>query len=162
MPVQRRNGRGRGAPIPFGKAVERSETVDAQRMLRSVGLKSTGPRARVLEALLRAEEPLSHRELVQNPACRGLDRVSVYRALRAFVEKGLAYRLVAEDRVGRFVASSRVRSHPRHPHFLCRRCGKLECLTRIRMPTLTPRRIAHRVERQSWVLEGVCRACLSE
>jgi len=142
--------------------VERSEKSDSQRMLRSVGLKSTRPRARVLEALLKAEEPLSHRELMQEPGCRGLDRVSVYRALRAFVEKGLAYRLVTEDRVGRFVASSRARSHPRHPHFLCRRCGKLECLTRIRMPTLTPRRIGHRVEKQSWLLEGVCTACLSE
>ena len=146
MPAERPNARGGAVPIPFGKAVERSVTGDAQRWLRSVGFKSIGPRAWAIEALLRTEEPPSHRQFVQDPACRGFDGVSVY---RAFVEKGSAHRLVAKDRVGRFAASSRVRSHPRHSHSHCRLCVKLERPTWIQMPTLALCRIGLQVERQS-------------
>ena len=87
MLAERPNARCGAVPIPFGNVVERSMTGDAQRLLRSVGFQSIGPRAWAIEVLLRTEEPPSHRQFVQDPAARGLDGVSVY---RAFVEKGSA------------------------------------------------------------------------
>ena len=133
----------------------------AARILRKAGLKATGVRIAILEILLEAPEPLAHRDVLKRAGRQGLDRVSAYRSLQAFVEKGIAHRLVTEDRVGRFALSGGNRSHPLHPHFLCRSCGKVECLTRIRMPAVTRGKLGHRIEEQFWYLRGVCSQCLA-
>ena len=133
----------------------------AAQILRKAGLKATAVRMEILEILLNAPEPLAHREVLKRAGRKGPDRVSVYRALQAFVEKGIAHRLVTEDRVGRFALSVANRTHPFHPHFLCRSCGKVECMTRIRMPALTGGKIGHRIEEHYWYMRGICPTCLA-
>lgn len=130
------------------------------QILRKAGLKATGLRIEILQVLLEAPEPLAHRDVLNRVGPKSTDRVSVYRALQAFVDKGIAHRVVTADRVGRFALSAKDRDHPLHPHFLCRSCGRVECLTRIRIPSVIPGKIGHRIEEQSWYMRGVCSACL--
>ncbi|MEW6443331.1 MAG: transcriptional repressor [bacterium] len=130
------------------------------QILHEAGLKATELRIRVLHVLLDARQPLAHREVVEQAGRRGLDRVSVYRALQAFVAKGIAHRVLGEDRVGRFALCDRKTAHPVHPHFVCRSCGKIVCLKKVRMPPVTREKLGHRIEEQFWTMRGVCSACL--
>ncbi|AGA34808.1 ferric uptake regulator family protein [Thioalkalivibrio nitratireducens DSM 14787] len=53
--------------------------------------------------------------------------MTLYRVLDWLVERDLAHRIAAEDRVWRFNAMDRVQPGD-HAHFHCTRCGQIVCL----------------------------------
>ena len=110
------------------------EVDDLDRQLRGAlkeaGLRVTGPRLAVLTELARATEPVSHAELVDRMAPRGMDRVTVWRNLTTLVEAGLCARTDLGDRTWRFErtgANDHVGAGG-HPHFVCVACKKVSCL----------------------------------
>ncbi len=98
-----------------------------RRALRDAGLRITAPRVSVLRLLRRARLPLSHPEVVVRLADRGWDRATIYRNLTDLSRVGLARRTDLGDHVWRFEATGTGGRH-RHPHFVCRRCGRVICL----------------------------------
>jgi Fur family ferric uptake transcriptional regulator len=103
---------------------------DPQQDLRAAGLRATPPRVAVLALLRRARMPRSHAEVVAALAEQGWDRATLYRNLTDLVRAGLARRTDLGDRVWRFEAADRGRSH-HHPHFVCRECGTVTCLPEV-------------------------------
>ncbi|TVQ63356.1 MAG: transcriptional repressor, partial [Phycisphaerales bacterium] len=88
-----------------------------QQRLRHAGLRATGARTAVLRALAGAGGPASAHDLAQRIGPRAADRVTVYRALNAFVEHGLAHRMDPGDRVWRFaLAEAPAHAHDTPPH----------------------------------------------
>ncbi len=62
-----------------------------------------------------------------------IDRVTVYRTLNSFVEKGLAHKVDPGDRVFRFSLTDHARcaehKHDHeHPHLVCDSCGSVRCM----------------------------------
>ncbi len=78
---------------------------------------------------LDAEATRSPRGAAESP----IDRVTVYRTLNTFVEKGLAHKVDPGDRVFRFSLTDHARcadhKHDHeHPHLICDSCGSVRCM----------------------------------
>jgi Fe2+ or Zn2+ uptake regulation protein len=91
---------------------------EALKLLRAAGLRLTGPRRRMLEALMQASGPLAAEEI---RAQTGGDLSTVYRNLGAFVEAGLLEGLPATNGEKRYVVR---RAEAEALRLMCLDCGK--------------------------------------
>jgi Fur family transcriptional regulator, ferric uptake regulator len=136
-----------------------SET-SVRRDLRAAGLRATAPRLAVLALLRRSRLPLSHPEVVQRLRTHRWDRATLYRNLTDLARVGLAHRTELGDRVWRFAASGQPTAH-RHPHFVCRDCGAVDCLENVTVQ-VAPARTAPTALRRDEIeilLKGRCDRC---
>lgn len=111
----------------------------AESQLRATSLRATEARIKVLAALLGAPYALSHQD-VQDTLLE-MDRVTLYRALDALTDAGLAHKIAGDDRVFRYnagaehLASDGTNPTPhqqhQHGHFKCTRCAKVFCIDKI-------------------------------
>jgi len=128
---------------------------DAGELLDSAGLKATRHRRRVLQALLDAPEALTAQALLAGLRRDApMDKVTLYRALDALAESGLATRHEAGDGVARYCPGGP--AHPDHHHFFCLRCKRLLCLD---PDAVTVGASVPGVEHVSVRLEGTCGEC---
>jgi Fur family ferric uptake transcriptional regulator len=130
-------------------------------LLRAAGLRRTAGRIALLQALLSSRRPITHDELMTRVGRRRFDRVTVYRSLQAFVETGLLHRIETGRRLWRFAfcgCGSRVHCHP---HFTCRSCGTVECLSDVELPHVAAARPHYVVDEQEVYMRGVCAKCSS-
>ena len=147
----------RGSNVAAHQHTHKPHETDAVEVLERARLRRTPGRLQLLQILLRAEHPLTHQDLLDRS---GLSRVAVYRALASFREAGIVHRVDNGDRVWRFAACSCGHSVHCHPHFTCRLCGELECLSDISLSTIPVSLVHYRIEEQEVYLRGVCARCL--
>ncbi|HZQ72556.1 MAG TPA: Fur family transcriptional regulator [Burkholderiales bacterium] len=127
----------------------------AQARLRSIGARLTGPRLKVLAALLKSGRALTHQEILARLGA--LDRVTVYRVLEWLEKHEFVHKLADDDRVWRFVAGHDAEKE--HAHFKCDRCGTLSCLkdstprNKLKLPP------GYRPSRVDVTVRGVCARC---
>ena len=139
------------------------ETLEPQALLRSAGMRVTGPRVAILDAL--AAHPHAHADDVLKTVRSGYGAVStqtVYDALHAMVGKGLIRRIepagqpaLYERRVG-----------DNHHHLICRSCasvvdipcavGYTPCLTAAHESELSAGYVIDEAEVTYW---GYCPSC---
>lgn len=124
-------------------------------LLRSVGLRATLPRLKVLRRLDDSTAPVSHADLARELVPLGFDRATVYRNLNDLVDAGLATRVELGGNVWRFESRS---AETGHPHFLCKRCGEVVCLAEVdvQLPNPGRRQIG---DIEDVVLRGRCSSC---
>lgn len=126
--------------------------------LRSRGLRVTGPRLTVYQALAELGGHRSADDIAAslNGPGPGLPRTSVYNALKALVDAGLIEAVDAGPGTALYEVGG-----TSHHHFICRSCGALldvpetEPLERL-LATNLPGAL---VESAQVVLRGVCPAC---
>ena len=97
-----------------------AKLLDAERLLRDVGLRVTRPRLAVLDAV--HERPHARTEAVLTDVRAELGAVShqaVYDVLRVLTEAGLVRRIQPSGSVARYEA----RVGDNHHHVVCRACG---------------------------------------
>jgi Fur family ferric uptake transcriptional regulator/Fur family zinc uptake transcriptional regulator len=133
-----------------------------QELLREKGMKNTELRRRALDLLLEKQEPLSHTEIFEELASTGQtpDRVTLYRTLSAFSEARIVHKVQGTDGTVRFRLHARTGSGCRgdHPHFLCRKCGRMSCLLGQSMPRVdVPDGFV--VEGKQLLVFGLCSGC---
>ncbi|MDR3265633.1 MAG: transcriptional repressor [Synergistaceae bacterium] len=135
-----------------------------QRLLRERGMRVTALRRELLKLLLaKRGEPLSHTEIFDQLSAalgRPPDRVTLYRALTAFSEARLVHQVQGTDGVARFCLHEPLRTGcpGNHPHFLCRLCGRMICLSEQPLPHVdVPEGTS--VEGKQMLLFGVCPVC---
>jgi Fur family ferric uptake transcriptional regulator len=126
-------------------------------LLADRGLKKTRSRLSVLNLLLSAKKPLSHGEITK--AIPGLDGVTAYRVLSSFLDKSIAHRIETEGHVWHFAVCPCGHTSHCHPHFSCRKCGKIECLSGVKLPRWNRARTGRVVEKQEIYLHGLCAQC---
>ena len=131
----------------------------AAAMLAEVGLRRTPRRVRLLALLLRASRPMSHPEIHEALGRNRADRVSVYRALDAFVERGLVHRAYVDDRTWLYETADRCTEDQCHPHFSCRQCGRVRCLVGVTVPVVKAIGRGYLAERQQVHISGLCPEC---
>ncbi|UOG72959.1 transcriptional repressor [Hymenobacter tibetensis] len=125
-------------------------------LLQRYGVRLTGPRRAVLEVLLQATYALSGAEIEQHLTLL-LDRITLYRTLKTFEEKGLIHRVIDHSDTIRYAVcpGSSIREHV---HFKCTTCQHIYCLGQVPVPTITlPSE--YRVERGDYLLSGICERC---
>jgi Fur family ferric uptake transcriptional regulator/Fur family zinc uptake transcriptional regulator len=134
----------------------------AEEVLRGKGMRSTALRRRVLELLSERGEPMSHLEIFEALATSGQtpDRVTLYRTLSAFSGACIVHEVQGTDGAVRFCLheSAREGCLGNHPHFLCRRCGRMTCLSGQPLPYVEVP-AGTLVEGKQLLVFGLCPRC---
>ena len=137
----------------------------AENVLREKGIRSTVLRRRVLDLFFDRQDPMSHSEIFEALAALGQmpDRVTLYRTLSAFSDARIVHEVQGMDGVVRFCLHefSREGCLGNHPHFLCRRCGRMSCLSDQPLPYVeVPEGTL--VEGKQLLIFGLCPQCAAQ
>ena len=129
--------------------------------LRQHGLRITAVREKVLEIFLEAgQTALSNADIEKH--FERLDRITLYRTLRTFEEKGLIHQVVDSSNTPKFAYCSNQCAehdhHDDHAHFHCVKCEKTVCLEDTTLPSVSIPS-GFKVEEKHMVLSGTCDAC---
>ena len=128
--------------------------------IASRGRRLTRQRVIVAEALASARKALSAQELYDRirPAHPSIGRATVYRALEAQVEDGMASRFERDGHVSAYIACDAEHHH----HLVCTRCQRVEDLSEaVVAPLLSSvqRRHAFQVDHAALTFYGLCASC---
>jgi len=135
----------------------------AEEILKHNNLSVTSGRKKILGLFLTHAGALAHAD-IEKKAGEKFDRVTVYRTLQAFVEKGILHTIPSSDNNIRYALCTEEcyegHHHDDHVHFICRLCGKTTCLNDSYIPEIKlPRGYAtYQVE---VLVHGVCKNCKS-
>lgn len=130
-------------------------------ILKRNQLSVTNGRRKILELFLRQSGALSHSEIEKKTGGK-FDRVTLYRTLQAFLEKGVIHSIPTADNAVRYALCkdncSAGQHRDDHVHFVCQRCGNTMCLEDTTIPAirLPSGFVGQQVE---IVVSGICKAC---
>ncbi len=130
-------------------------------ILKRNSLSVTSGRKKILELFLENNAALSHGD-IEKKAGEKFDRVTVYRTLQSFVEKGIIHSIPTADNSILYALCkdncSEGHHHDNHIHFICSKCGDTTCLENISTPMikLPDNFVATKVE---VVVNGICKNC---
>lgn len=130
-------------------------------ILRKNQLSVTDGRRKILELFLQSDGALEHADIEKNTGAN-FDRVTVYRTLQSFVEKGIIHHIPTTDNSIKYALCKdnceQGHHHDNHVHFICSACLKTICLDDVIIPQVklpegfTP-------ENSEMVVNGVCSDC---
>ena len=130
-------------------------------ILRHNNLSITSSRKKILNLFLTHAGALAHGD-IEKKAGERFDRVTVYRTLQCFVERGILHTIPTADNNIRYALCSEQchegHHHDDHVHFICRLCGKTTCINDVSIPEVKLPRgyVSMQVE---VVVHGVCKDC---
>ena len=130
-------------------------------LLKKNHLSVTGGRRKILELFLLQDGALSHSD-IERKAGEKFDRVTVYRTLQVFLEKGLIHSIPTSDNSIRYALCkddcSGGQHHDDHVHFICTACGNTVCLEGVNVPAIKLPR-GYVSEQVEMLVSGVCKGC---
>ncbi len=111
---------------------------NAEDILKAKSIRITPMRQLVLEYMLNGNKAVGL-SVLENDFPKS-DRITMYRTLRTFVEKGILHSIengTSEIKYALCKEHCSVLQHlDQHPHFHCLRCSEITCLESIFIPTL--------------------------
>lgn len=109
----------------------------SENILKEHGLKKTAARLKALEFFKQNNSAVSHNDLEQHIG-NETDRVTLYRLLNTFKEKGIIHSIVNQRGGIQYALCGQCSEHNHHDnhlHFTCTNCSKTICLEQ-QIPTL--------------------------
>jgi len=95
-------------------------------ILRKNHLSITDSRQKILELFLQSNGALEHAD-IEKKTGESFDRVTVYRTLQSFVERGLIHLIPTTDNAIKYALCKddceAGHHHDNHVHFICNECG---------------------------------------
>lgn len=134
--------------------------MDLKNVLNNFKLKSTPCRAEVLTLLLNNEHALSHSD-IEHRVDQSFDRVTVYRTLKTFLDKGLIHKVLDDEGVTKYALCnecSKEEHNHEHVHFKCEQCGHTQCLDKIQIPDINLP-AGFKAHQKNLLIQGVCDQC---
>ncbi len=132
--------------------------------LKEYELRHTGCRSDILQSFQSYDFALSHGDLEERFGER-FDRVTIYRTLKTFVEKGIIHKVL--DDVGgtkyalcRTTECSHDNHHHDHVHFKCLQCGNTTCIESVHIPIFNLPEGYKRTE-VNMLVQGTCPTCVA-
>ncbi len=132
-----------------------------QSILKKNQLSITEGRKKILELFLQSEGALAHADIEKNTDA-AFDRVTVYRTLQTFVDKGIVHHIPTTDNSILYALCKDKceagHHHDNHVHFICDVCNKTICLEDVTVPAVklpkgfTPKHA-------EMVVNGICDDC---
>jgi Fur family transcriptional regulator, ferric uptake regulator len=132
-----------------------------QDLLKKHRLSITESRVKILELFLAQQGALAHGDIEKRTGEK-FDRVTVYRTLQSFMNKGIIHTIPTADNSIRYALCkdncAEGHHHDNHVHFVCDDCGNTICLDEVTIPTIklplgfTPKQV-------EMVISGKCREC---
>ena len=129
-------------------------------ILRKKLLSVTDSRRKILSLFLTNSDALAHGD-IEKKAGEKFDRVTVYRTLQVFVEKGIVHTIpTAENSVLYALCKDcdEDHHHDDHVHFVCKNCNTTICLDDIVSPEIKLPD-GYRAESVQVVINGICKNC---
>ena len=129
-------------------------------ILHNKQLSATASRRKILSLFLENTDALSHGDL-EKKAGEKFDRVTVYRTLQTFVEKGIIHSIPTADNSVLYALCKDCdegHHHDDHVHFVCSNCEKTICLDDVVSPRIELPR-GYVAENTQVVINGVCKDC---
>jgi len=130
-------------------------------ILKKNDLSVTDGRKKILDLFLSFEGALAHADIETNTS-NAFDRVTVYRTLQTFVEKGIIHNIPTTDNSILYALCKddceEGHHHDNHVHFICNNCNKTICLDDVIVPTVKlPKGFTP--NKTQMVVNGVCADC---
>ena len=137
-----------------------SET-KANDILKSKDLKKTPVRQQVLSALIESTSALSQQE-IEHKFNNQFDRITLYRTLKSFEEKGLVHRIYNSFGEAKYaICSDECHEHSHsdhHLHFNCVKCKRTFCINEAHIPHFhLP--VGMKALQYNFSVEGICKDC---
>lgn len=134
--------------------------ISSDRLLKSFDMRSTPSRLEILDLFLNKEYALSHGD-IEKEVSTTLDRVTVYRTLKTFLDKGLIHKVLDDEGSLKYAlcteACSAAGHHHDHVHFKCTACGQTNCLD-IELPGIRLPK-GYRPQEFNILVQGICQKC---
>jgi Fur family ferric uptake transcriptional regulator len=128
--------------------------------LKKAQLKVTPLRKDVIDIIYGASHAVSNHEI--EDSLGEFDRITLYRTLKSFEEKGLIHKISTPTGVTMYgkcqdCFEHEHHHHDSHLHFQCDKCHKTFCIDNVELPTIhLP---GYRIESQNISLTGICKEC---
>lgn len=124
-------------------------------------LSVTDGRKKILELFLNSPEALTHAD-IEKKTGENFDRVTVYRTLQVFVDKGIIHNIPTTDNSILYALCKdnceEGHHHDNHVHFICDNCNKTICLDDVTVPDVKlPKGFKPR--HAEMVVNGICDDC---
>jgi Fur family ferric uptake transcriptional regulator len=133
-----------------------------ESILKNSSLSVTASRKRILDIFLSVNNALAHQDIEQKCADE-YDRVTIYRTLQTFLEKGIIHNIPTTDNAVRYALCNDAcinsgHHHDNHVHFLCDNCGKTLCLDEVMIPAVKLP-VGYAMKEINMVVSGTCKTC---
>jgi Fur family ferric uptake transcriptional regulator len=130
-------------------------------ILKRNGLSVTESRKKILDLFVNAKGALAHAD-IEKQTGEIFDRVTVYRTLQTFTDKGIIHLIPTTDNSIKYALCKHNceegHHHDNHVHFICSNCHKTICLDDVTVPAVKlPKGFAP--ENSQMVVNGVCGDC---
>jgi Fur family ferric uptake transcriptional regulator len=131
-------------------------------ILKNSALSVTASRKRILDIFLAADNALAHQD-IETRCADQYDRVTIYRTLQTFLEKGIIHNIPSTDNMVRYALCNETcvttgHHHDNHVHFRCDQCGKTVCLDDVNIPPVNLPR-GYTMKEINMVVNGICKSC---
>lgn len=136
-----------------------------ESILKDSSLSVTAGRKRILEIFLASNNALAHQDIEMKCSDK-YDRVTIYRTLQTFLEKGIIHNIPTTDNSVRYALCndaciSSGHHHDNHVHFRCDACGKTLCLDEVSIPAVKLPS-GYSMKEINMVVSGICKSCKKE
>ena len=132
-----------------------------EKILKKNHLSVTGSRQKIMQLFLNSDGALAHAD-IEKKTGESFDRVTVYRTLQSFVEKGIIHLIPTRDNSIKYALCKddceAGHHHDNHVHFICDECHKTICLDDVTVPEVKlPKGFTP--QHAEMVVNGVCEDC---
>ena len=133
----------------------------AYQVLKKNQLSVTESRKQILELFYEKNNALEHND-IEKITGEKFDRVTIYRTLQTFVEKGIIHTIPTADNSVRYALCkdecTEGHHHDNHVHFICNICGTTYCLEAVSVPDIhLPK--GFKPDQIEVVASGKCKNC---
>ena len=130
-------------------------------LLKRNSLSITDSRKKILHLFLEQTGALAHGD-IEKRAGEKFDRVTVYRTLQTFVDKGIIHTIPTADNSIRYALCKDEcaggHHHDHHIHFVCHKCNNTYCLDDVVTPEIKLPK-GYSAEHVEVVVDGICKNC---
>lgn len=132
----------------------------SDRLLKDFRLRSTPSRQEILHLFLQKDYALSHGD-IEKEISNELDRVTVYRTLKTFLDKGLIHKVLDDEGSPKYAlcneACTSTDHHHNHVHFKCVSCGQTNCMS-VEIPAVKLPK-GYKATELNLLIQGICENC---
>lgn len=135
--------------------------MQSDQLIKKAGLSLTEARKLILDIFISSPAALSHHD-IENLMPEGFDRVTVYRTLQTFVQKGIVHHVPTTDNTILYALCKEEcqtgHHHDNHVHFICTSCQTTNCLEEVTVPLVRLPK-GFELKKAAMVIEGICDTC---
>jgi len=144
----------------MAQAENKSTNSRLNEILRRKNLSVTDSRRKILTLFLSTPDAMAHGD-IEKKAGEKFDRVTIYRTLQTFVEKGIVHTIPTADNSVLYALCkdcTEGHHHDDHVHFVCSACDRTICLDDVISPKIDLPE-GYKADSVQVVIHGTCKDC---